>query len=280
MTHNTEEGIRGAQAIAAAIFLNRYGLSKKEIKQYIGELFPTYNLKKKIDTIRPKYEKCTNCDNVIPETLMCFIEGKDYTETVNLAISLGGDTDTMASMAGAIAAVNDEVPGEAAQYAYEILPNEFRDILDEFTKKFKKEPKSKLPQPSELKDLINVKPIEEEVFEAVEEPIDDEEELLMAESSSDVEMGNDTVEEQETAIPDPQDAKQVTDGEIIDKKEITSLEVRKQSEPKKRGRKPKNQSVQSEVETADMELTELQKESMKEMLSIKSGELLDNVLNK
>lgn len=253
VTHNTEEGIRGAQAIAAAIFLNRYGLSKKEIKQYIGELFPSYNLKRKIDTIRPKYEQCFNCDNVIPETLMCFIEGKDYTETVNLAISLGGDTDTMASMAGAIAAVNKEVPGEAAQYAYEILPNEFRSILDDFTKKFKKEPKSKLPQPSELKDLINVKPIEEEVFEAVEEPIDDEEELLMAESSSDVEMGIDTVEEQETPIPDPQDAKQVADGEIIDKKKITSQEVRKQAEPKKRGRKPKNQSILSEVETPKAE---------------------------
>ena len=249
VTHNTEEGIRGAQAIAAAIFLNRYGLSKKEIKQYIGELFPTYNLKRKLDTIRPKYEQCFNCDNVIPETLMCFIEGKDYTETVNLAISLGGDTDTMASMAGAIAAVNKEVPGEAAQYAYEILPNEFRSILDDFTKKFKKEPKSKLPQPSELKDLINVKPIEEEVFEAVEEPIDDEEELLMAESSSDVEMGIDTVEEQETAIPDPQDAKQVADGETTDKKGITSQEVRKQAVPKKRGRKPKNQSVLSVAAT-------------------------------
>ena len=266
VTHNTEEGIRGAQAIAAAIFLNRYGLSKKEIKQYIGELFPTYNLKRKLDTIRPKYEQCFNCDNVIPETLMCFIEGKDYTETVNLAISLGGDTDTMASMAGAIAAVNKEVPGEAAQYAYEILPNEFRSILDDFTKKFKKEPKSKLPQPSELKDLINVKPIEEEVFEAVEEPIDDEEELLMAESSCDVEMGNDTVEEQETAIPDPQDAKQVADGEIIDKKKITSQEVRKQAEPKKRGRKPKNQSVLSvpatvsEIIVSDNEVEKPKKE--------------------
>ena len=245
VTHNTEEGIRGAQAIAAAIFLNRYGLSKKEIKQYIGELFPSYNLKRKIDTIRPKYEQCFNCDNVIPETLMCFIEGKDYTETVNLAISLGGDTDTMASMAGAIAAVNKEVPGEAAQYAYEILPNEFRDILDDFTKKFKKEPKSKLPQPSELMDLVNVQPIEEEVFEAVEEPIDDEEELLIAESP----IEEESVEGLETSIPAPQDAKQVADGEIIDKKKITSQEVRKQAEPKKRGRKPKNQSVLSVAAT-------------------------------
>lgn len=185
VTHNTEEGIRGAQAIAAAIFLNRYGLSKKEIKQYIGELFPSYNLKRKIDTIRPKYEPRYNCDNVVPESILCFLEGKDYTETVNLAISLGGDTDTMACMSGAIAAVNDEVPGEAAQYAYEILPNEFRDILDDFTKKFKKEPKSKLPKPSDLMDLVNVQPIEENSIEAVEEPKDDEAELLIAESSAD-----------------------------------------------------------------------------------------------
>lgn len=200
VTHNTEEGIWGAQAIAAAIFLNRYGLSKKEIKQYIGELFPTYNLKRKIDTIRPKYEQCFNCDNVIPETLMCFIEGKDYTETVNLAISLGGDTDTMASMAGAIAAVNKEVPGEAAQYAYEILPNEFRDILDDFTKKFKKEPKSKLPKPSDLMDLVNVQPIEEDSIEAVEEPKDDEAELLIAESPT---VEGDTNGGLETALLKP-----------------------------------------------------------------------------
>lgn len=200
VTHNTEEGIRGAQAIAAAIFLNRYGLSKKEIKQYIGELFPTYNLKRKLDTIRPKYEKCTNCDNVIPETLMCFIEGKDYTETVNLAISFGGDTDTMACMSGAIAAVNKEVPGEAAQYAYEILPNEFRDILDDFTKKFKKEPKSKLPKPSDLMDLVNVQPIEEDSIEAVEEPKDDEAELLIAESPT---VEGDTNGGLETALLKP-----------------------------------------------------------------------------
>ena len=239
VTHNTEEGIRGAQAIAAAIFLNRYGLSKKEIKQYIGELFPSYNLKRKIDTIRPKYEPHHNCDDVVPESIICFIEGKDYTETVNLAISFGGDTDTMACMSGAIAAVNKEVPGEAAQYAYEILPNEFRDVLDEFTKQYHKQPKTKLPKPSDLMDLVNVQPIEEDSIEAVEESTDDEAELLIAESP----IEEESVEGLETSIHAPQDAKQVADGEIIDKKEITSQEVRKQAEPKKRGRKPKNQSV-------------------------------------
>lgn len=189
VTHNTEEGIRGAQAIAAAIFLNRYGLSKKEIKQYLGELFPSYNLKRKIDTIRPKYEPRYNCDDVVPESILCFLEGKDYTETVNLAISFGGDTDTMACIGGSIAAVNNEVPGEAAQYAYEILPNEFRNVLDEFTKQYHKQPKSKLPKPSGLMDLVNVQPIEEETIDEVVEEVDEEEaELLIAESPTDTEV--------------------------------------------------------------------------------------------
>lgn len=171
VTHNTEEGIRGAQTIAAAIFLNRYGLTKTEIKQYLSELFPTYNLNRKLDTIRPKYEQCFNCDNVIPESIICFIEGRDYAETVNLAISLAGDTDTMACMAGAISAVKNEVPLEAARYAYEILPNEFRTVLDEFTKQYHQQPKGKLPRPSELRDLVNVKPIQEEVEDEKEEYI-------------------------------------------------------------------------------------------------------------
>ena len=239
VTHNTEEGIRGAQAIAAAIFLNRHGLSKKEIKQYLGELFPMYNLKRKLDTIRPKYEQCFNCDNVIPESIISFIEGKDYAETVNLAISLAGDTDTMASMAGAIAAVNKEVPLEAAQYAYEILPNEFRSILDEFTKQYHKQPKNKLPKPSKLMDLVNVKPIEVETSETLDEEIaesaledvvdevtDDEAELLMAEAPA---IDEDANEVPQDAILKPTRATRRKDKEIPTEEKETSQEVRKQA---------------------------------------------------
>lgn len=196
VTHNTEEGIRGAQAIAAAIFLNRYGLSKKEIKQYIGELFPSYNLKRKIETIRPKYGPRYNCDDVVPESILCFLEGKDYTETVNLAISFGGDTDTMACISGSISSANDEVPQEAAQYAYEILPNEFRNVLDEFTKQYHKQPKGKLPKPSDLMELVNVQPIVDEV----DDTDDDEADLLIAESPTD---GGDTNGGLETALLKP-----------------------------------------------------------------------------
>ena len=270
ITHNTEEGIRGAQAIAAAIFLSRYGLSKKEIKQYLGELFPSYNLKRKIDTIRPKYEPRYNCDDVVPESILCFLEGKDYTETVNLAISFGGDTDTMACIGGSIAAVNNEVPGEAAQYAYEILPNEFRSILDDFTKKYHKQPKSKLPKPSDLLDLVNVKPIEieafdEEVEDAVDEVSDNEAELLMAESPTNEEEANEVPQE---AILKPTRASKRKVKEIPTEEKKTSQKRREQAESPNEG----------ETVEPNLELTEENKASKEEMLSIKSGVLLDDIL--
>ena len=413
VTHNGEEGIRGAQAIAAAIFLHLHGKTKDEVKQLISEMFPMYDLNRKVDDIRPTYGRPHNCDNVVPESIICFLEGKDYEDTVRLAISLGGDTDTMGSMSGAIAAAKMEIPHEFAKTACERLPHELKTILGEFYSRYKasfdKDVSFEIPL-----DEIGTPTTEGEVSE---EPIDDEEELLIAESpvstddakvpneafEGDIELmpdmevngyklyccytpleaqqvkktrwcycnsegkynfytqesgflfvaakkgykeiknphkGNDVklrfklyddfatslfslttfinpktnkadiysvtfrrndtshqyegqhmntyhemmektrellggfdfgkyciekteehiskygvrvkadaTKEQETAIPDPQGAKQVADGEIIDKKKITPQEVRKQAEPKKRGRKPKNQSIQSEVET-------------------------------
>lgn len=235
VTHNGEEGIRGAQAIAASIFLYLHGKTKDEVKQLISEMFPMYDLNRKVDDIRPTYGRPHNCDNVVPESIICFLEGKDYEDTVRLAISLGGDTDTMGSMSGAISAAKMEIPQKFAERACRLLPLELKKILGEFYSRYKA---------SFDKDVSFEIPLDEIATSITEEePIDDEEELLMAESSSDVEMGTDTVGGLETSIPDPQDAKQVADGEIIDKKKITSQEVRKQAEPKKRGRKPKNQSV-------------------------------------
>ena len=245
VTHNGEEGIRGTCAIAAAIFLYLHGKTKDEVKQLISEMFPMYDLDRKVDDIRPTYGRLYNCDNVVPESIICFLEGKDYEDTVRLAISLGGDTDTMGSMSGAIAAAKMEIPQEFAERACKLLPLELKKILGEFYSRYKA---------SFDKDVSFEIPLDEIATSITEEePIDDEEDLLMAESSCDVEMGTDTVEGLETSIPDPQDAKQVADGEIIDKKKITSQEVRKQAEPKKRGRKPKNQSILSEVETPKAE---------------------------
>ena len=135
VTHNSEEGIRGAQAIAAAVYLNRTGKSKADIKSYIEQTFG-YNLNRTTDEIRPNYPFETTCDKSVPESIICFLEGTDFMDTVVRAISLGGDTDTMACMAGNIAAATMPVPEDIARGCYETLPLELREILDEWNSKY------------------------------------------------------------------------------------------------------------------------------------------------
>ena len=137
VTHNSEEGIRGAQAIAAAVYLNRTGTSKAEIKSYIEKTFG-YDLNRTTEEIRPDYQFETTCDKSVPESIICFLEGTDFMDTVVRAISLGGDTDTMACMAGNIAAATMPVPEDIARGCYETLPLELREILDEWNNKYHK----------------------------------------------------------------------------------------------------------------------------------------------
>jgi ADP-ribosylglycohydrolase len=137
VTHNSEEGIRGAQAIAAAVYLNRTGKSKADIKSYIEQTFG-YDLNRTTDEIRPDYPFETTCDKSVPESIICFLEGTDYMDTVVRAISLGGDTDTMACMAGNIAAATMPVPEDIARGCYETLPLELREIFDEFNNMYHK----------------------------------------------------------------------------------------------------------------------------------------------
>ena len=129
VTHNSEEGIRGAQAVAAAIFLNRTGKSKADIKSYIEQTFG-YDLSRSTDEIRPTYAFETACDKSVPESIICFLEAENYMDAVIRAISLGGDTDTMACMAGNIAAATMPVPEDVAIDSYNKLPQELREILD------------------------------------------------------------------------------------------------------------------------------------------------------
>ena len=129
VTHNSDEGIRGAQAIAAAIFLNRTGHSKSDIRSYIEQTFG-YDLHRSIDDIRPSYAFETTCDKSVPESIICFLESETFEDAVIRAISLGGDTDTMGCMAGNIATASMDVPVDLATFAYEKLPLELREILD------------------------------------------------------------------------------------------------------------------------------------------------------
>ena len=133
-THNDPEGIKGAQATASAIYLARVGQTKNYIKAYISNNFG-YDLERKLDDIRPNYHFDSTCQGSVPEAIICFLEGRSYEETIKLAISLGGDADTQAAIAGSIAeAYYGGVPAwmkqKAAQY---VLPH-FEQELREYGK--------------------------------------------------------------------------------------------------------------------------------------------------
>lgn len=102
VTHNHPEGIKGAQAVAVAVFMARSGKTKIEIKETISMRFG-YNLDRKIEHIRPTYAFEVSCQESVPEAIIAFLESTDFTDAIILAISLGGDSDTIASIAGAIA---------------------------------------------------------------------------------------------------------------------------------------------------------------------------------
>jgi ADP-ribosylglycohydrolase len=131
VTHNSPEGIRGAQAVAAAIYLNRTGSSKDEIRSYISQTFG-YNLNRTTDEIRPDYAFETACDKSVPESIICFLEAESFMDAVIRAISLGGDTDTMACIAGNIAAATMPVPEDVALDCYNKLPQELREIFNKW----------------------------------------------------------------------------------------------------------------------------------------------------
>ena len=117
VTHNHPEGIKGAQSVAAAVLLARSGKSKKEIKEYI-ELTFGYDLSRTTDQIRPEYKFDVSCQGSVPESIICFLESRDYVHALQLAISIGGDTDTIACIAGGIAeAFYREIPDELIDFA-------------------------------------------------------------------------------------------------------------------------------------------------------------------
>ena len=131
-THNHPEGIAGAQSVAAAIYLARTGSSKDEIQSYIEKTW-YYDLHRTIDSIRPDYEFDVTCPGSVPEAIIAFLESTDYESAVRLAISLGGDSDTQACIAGSIAeAFYREIPANIVQEVRTLLDDPLLEILDEF----------------------------------------------------------------------------------------------------------------------------------------------------
>jgi ADP-ribosylglycohydrolase len=101
VTHNHPEGIKGAQATAAAIFLARNGKSKEEIKTYITETFG-YDLNRTCDDIRPTYTFDVSCQGTVPQAIIAFLDSTDFENALRLGVSLGGDSDTLTCITGGI----------------------------------------------------------------------------------------------------------------------------------------------------------------------------------
>ena len=131
VTHNHPEGVKGAESVAAAIFLARNGASKEEIQRYVTENFG-YDLSRTCDEIRPTYHHVESCQETVPEAFAAFLEGNDFEDVIRTAVSLGGDCDTLTCIAGSIAEAFYGVPDELKKECRKRLPEEFLDILDDF----------------------------------------------------------------------------------------------------------------------------------------------------
>ena len=138
-THNHPEGIKGAQAVALAIFLARKGHSKEEIKTDIAGTF-SYDLDRRLDDIRPAYKFDVTCQGSVPEALLAFFESADFESSIRLAVSLGGDTDTQAAMTGGVAqAFYKKIPDKILSPVLKTLPRDLKEVVEEFNRRFQVE---------------------------------------------------------------------------------------------------------------------------------------------
>ena len=137
VSHNHAEGVKGAQAVATSVFLCKEGKTKQEIKGYVEQNFG-YNLNRTIAEIRPNYNFDVSCQGSVPEAIIAFLEGNSFEEVIRLAISLGGDSDTIGCMAGAIAACMYPIPDYMTEKCDSLLTEDLREIKDQFLEMIEK----------------------------------------------------------------------------------------------------------------------------------------------
>lgn len=135
ITHNHPEGIKGAQATAAAIWMARNGKSKEEIKDYIAKRYG-YNLEMTYESLNKTYHWFSSCQGTVPQAIAVFLESTDFEDAIRKAVSIGGDSDTLACITGGIAeAYYGGVPEEIRSKVLAKIPGAFRDILNETASK-------------------------------------------------------------------------------------------------------------------------------------------------
>ena len=136
ITHDHIDGIKGAQATAAAVFMARTGKSKDEIKTYIESEYE-YDLSQTLDKIRETYELDVSCQGTVPQAITAFLESTDYEDSIRKAISIGGGSDTIACIAGGIAhAFYKDIPYSIVDKVYKILDGPLRQVTTLFCNKY------------------------------------------------------------------------------------------------------------------------------------------------
>ena len=136
VSHNHIEGIRGAQAVALAIFLARKFENKTIIRDEISSRFP-YDLNRTVDEIRRGYRFDVSCQGSVPESIISFLESQSFEDAIKNAVSLGGDSDTMACIAGGIAqAYYKKIPEWMIREVKEKLPFDLLKVLNSFNERY------------------------------------------------------------------------------------------------------------------------------------------------
>ncbi len=130
VTHNHPEGMRGGAATAVAIHMARTGRGAEEIRQAIVQRFQ-YDLTPSVDEIRPTYRYNERSQDTVPQALTCALEANDYEDAIRNAISIGGDSDTIAAIAGAVAEALFGISDDVAAEAWRFLPTEMRVVLQD-----------------------------------------------------------------------------------------------------------------------------------------------------
>jgi ADP-ribosylglycohydrolase len=136
VTHNHPEGIKGAQATAAAVFMARSGRSKSGIRASLEQMFG-YDLRHRLDDIRPTYAFDESCQGTVPPAIIAFLESNDFEDAIRKAISLGGDADTLACITGAIAEAHyGSVPDHIASRTLDALDDTLRSVVTSFCARY------------------------------------------------------------------------------------------------------------------------------------------------
>jgi ADP-ribosyl-[dinitrogen reductase] hydrolase len=136
VTHNHPEGLKGAQAVSVAIFMARNGAAKNEIEERMEKDY--YDLDFTLDGIREDYEFNETCQGTVPQAIVAFLESASFEDAVRNAVSIGGDSDTLAAITGSIAEAFYGVPSDLKSRALTYLDRELLDIYEEWENKTRK----------------------------------------------------------------------------------------------------------------------------------------------